>query len=69
MYAEVSSLSKYQGKSFVLRGELSDYVRDDDFEEIKKSFPQAELITLKNAGHWLHVDCLDGFMEELQCSL
>jgi len=69
VYAEVSSLSKYQGKTFVLRGELSDYVNDDDFEEIKKSFPQAELITLENAGHWLHVDCLDDFMKRIKSSL
>lgn len=69
VYAEISSLSKYQGKTVVLRGELSDYVSDIDFEEINKSFPQAELITLKGAGHWLHVDCLDAFMKEIQVSL
>jgi esterase len=69
VYAEISSLSKYQGKTFVLRGELSDYVSDIDFEEINKSFPQAELITLKGAGHWLHVDCLDDFMKRINSSL
>jgi len=39
-----------------IRGGLSDYVTDDDFDEIKEFFPKAELRTIENASHWVHAD-------------
>jgi pimeloyl-ACP methyl ester carboxylesterase len=39
-----------------LRGENSDYLPSSDYKKILKLFPAAEFRTIKNAGHWLHVD-------------
>ncbi len=39
-----------------LRGSESDYLRTGDYEDIKRLFPSAEIIEIKNAGHWLHAD-------------
>jgi len=39
-----------------LKGEYSEYISDDDFGKIRRLFPAAEFITIKNAGHWLHAD-------------
>jgi pimeloyl-ACP methyl ester carboxylesterase len=39
-----------------LRGGESGYIKDTEFEEIKKQFPLAELKTIPNAGHWLHAE-------------
>jgi pimeloyl-ACP methyl ester carboxylesterase len=39
-----------------LKGANSRYILDDDFAEIKRHFPQAELETILNAGHWLHAE-------------
>lgn len=39
-----------------IRGERSSYIKDEDFPAIRKIFPQAEIITLPGAGHWLHAE-------------
>jgi pimeloyl-ACP methyl ester carboxylesterase len=39
-----------------LKGENSDYLPSSDYKKILKLFPAAEFRTVKNAGHWLHVD-------------
>lgn len=46
----------YNGAVLFLRGEKSPYIRDKDFELIKKHFPKAEIETIKNVGHWLHAE-------------
>lgn len=39
-----------------VRGALSNYIQDSDFELIRKLFPYADIETLPNAGHWLHAE-------------
>jgi len=39
-----------------LRGENSDLVEEDDIGLIRQFFPQAEVKTVRNAGHWVQVD-------------
>jgi esterase len=39
-----------------VRGGDSDYIRDEDFREIKEFFPSAEFVTIPDAGHWLHAE-------------
>lgn len=39
-----------------LKGENSDYLLNEDYAEILRIFPAAEIKVIKNAGHWLHVD-------------
>ena len=39
-----------------VRGGNSDYIRDSDWDFIKKLFPLAQLETIENAGHWVHAD-------------
>jgi len=48
-----------------LRGGKSDYIRDEDFGLIKKHFPQAEIRTIPNAGHWVHAENPKVFFEEV----
>jgi len=54
--AEIKAPAPYGGPALFLRGERSDYVRDADLAGIRALFPAAELRTLQDAGHWLHVD-------------
>jgi esterase len=61
---------KYDGPALFLSGETSDYVRPEHREVIKPMFPNARLMTLKGAGHWLHaeeprafVDIVGGWLE------
>lgn len=39
-----------------LKGEKSDYLKENDYEGIRSIFPSVEFITIPSAGHWLHVD-------------
>lgn len=53
----------YEGPTLFIRGETSDYIRDDDLPLIRKNFPQAELVTIDGAGHWVHADAPDAFAD------
>lgn len=47
-----------------IRGGNSKYVLDTDLPEIKKHFPNFELATIPNVGHWLHAENPKLFFEE-----
>jgi esterase len=60
-----------EGKSLTpvlfLRGERSDYILPSDEAEIKKYFPNAEIKTVQDAGHWIHAEKpLEFFNETLK---
>ena len=46
-----------------IRGELSNYILESDFENIRQKFPNAEILTLKNVGHWVHAEAPDEFYQ------
>lgn len=48
-----------------IKGENSDYIDDPDFPAIKKAFPAAEIVTIPNAGHWLHAEQQELFIKNL----
>lgn len=39
-----------------IKGEKSPYIDEDDMFVIRKYFPNAELVTIPKAGHWLHYE-------------
>lgn len=39
-----------------IRGGSSNYILNEDFENIQSHFPDAKLETIPNAGHWLHAE-------------
>lgn len=47
-----------------LRGGNSEYVRDEDFKDIKTLFPNAVLDTIETAGHWLHAEAPEEFYQK-----
>ncbi len=57
----------YAGDVLFLRGAKSNYILDDDVDNIKKQFPKASIKSISNAGHWLHaenpVDFLSNVLE------
>ncbi len=46
-----------------IRGELSDYILDEDIEDLENQFPDMQLVTIENAGHWVHAESPDLFVE------
>ena len=54
----------FDNPTLFIRGGNSKYILDNDFPEIKKHFPNAELITIPNVGHWLHAENPKEFFEK-----
>jgi esterase len=54
---------QFKKPALFLRGDKSDYIQMDDLPVINRLFPDAELVTLKDAGHWVHVDAPEEFSE------
>lgn len=48
--------SAYYRPTLFVSGKHSDYIRPEYRPAIRKLFPAARFVTVKNAGHWLHVD-------------
>jgi len=58
----VCASAHYDKPSLFIRGERSDYVRDDDIEQIKTHFTKAQFASLPTA-HWVHADQPQAFSE------
>ena len=50
-------------ETLFIRGGLSNYILDEDVELIQNQFPNSELITIDDAGHWVHADAGETFIE------
>jgi len=50
-------------ESLFIRGGLSNYILDDDIDEIQNQFPNSKLITIDGAGHWVHAEDSEAFLE------
>jgi len=46
-----------------IRGELSNYILDQDIDHIEELFPDSQLITIEGAGHWVHAEAPEEFMD------
>src|SRR6218665_382628 len=45
-----------------IRGGKSNYIVDEDIESIEEKYPDMQLVTIDNAGHWVHAEAPDIFM-------
>ena len=54
----------FEKPTLFIRGANSKYILDSDLPEIKSHFPKFELVTIPNAGHWLHAENPKLFFEE-----
>ncbi len=59
----------YEGATLFLRGGLSDYILEDDEEQIGHYFPNYELQTVENAGHWVHAEAPDALFAAVRTFL
>lgn len=52
----------FKGPSLFIRGKRSNYVKDEDREEIKRLFPNSSLITMET-GHWVQAEKPQEFVD------
>ena len=59
-FPDSSHLPAYRGKALFIAGADSNYVKEQD---IARLFPDAGLVRIANAGHWLHVQQPENFIK------
>lgn len=59
----LAETARFEGETLFLRGGRSGYITPEDELHITLHFPKAELITIPNAGHWLHAENPKAFFE------
>lgn len=60
---------RYDGPVLFVLGGRSRYVRPEHRPAIAAHFPRARLVTLKDAGHWVHADAPKPFVDTLAAAL
>lgn len=45
-----------------IRGERSGYIRDEKIPEIEELFPDSTFVTIEGAGHWVHAERPEAFV-------
>lgn len=55
--------AKFNKDTLFLRGDKSEYIGVQDEALIKSHFPEASIVTIANAGHWLHAENPQGFYD------
>ncbi len=48
-----------------IRGELSNYILDDDFASLENQFLDSLFVTIEGAGHWVHAEAPEEFLDAL----
>lgn len=55
----------FEGPTLFLSGSESEYVTENDRPGILESFPEATFEVIQGAGHWLHADKPDEFLQQV----
>jgi len=57
------TLTQFEGETLFLKGENSGYITESDINLINAHFSKATVVTVKNAGHWLHAENPNDFYD------
>ncbi len=55
----------FEGDSLFIRGALSKYIKDEDEATIREYFPNARIVSIPDAGHWVHADAPRALFDEV----
>lgn len=61
--AAVPEDALWEHPTLLVRGAKSDYVQADDEALIKRIFPAARMVTIEDAGHWVHAEQPEALLE------
>ncbi len=59
----LSENDAFSKPTLFIRGGKSDYILNEDFENLKKHFPNSSIETIPDVGHWLHAENPEMFYE------
>lgn len=61
----IHSTVPFTGQTLFIKGGRSNYINPSNYSEITSLFPKHELTEIKEAGHWVHADKPNEFVEEV----
>ncbi|MDX5443151.1 MAG: alpha/beta fold hydrolase [Hymenobacteraceae bacterium] len=62
--AAIESDTPFRNPALFIRGAKSKYIKlEDQYEYIEHLFPNVEIETIQNAGHWVHAEAPDALYE------
>lgn len=59
----------FPGDTLFVRGGRSDYILDSDWPHMHACFPNAKLLTIPGAGHWVHADAPEALFVAVEAFL
>ena len=63
VFEGIESKNLFAKPTLFIRGGNSDYVKYEDFDQIYRNFPRADIKTIEGTGHWLHAEKPGEFYE------
>lgn len=61
----IADRARFDGPALFVSGGRSEYLRSGDRTSIRRLFPRADFVEVEKAGHWVHADAPDRFVEIL----
>ncbi|XP_023234446.1 uncharacterized protein LOC111634005 [Centruroides sculpturatus] len=52
----------FYGDVLVIHG-IANYVLQEDYEQLRKQFPNVKIFFLENCAHWIHLDKTEKMLE------
>jgi pimeloyl-ACP methyl ester carboxylesterase len=62
----ITSQRPFEKPTLFIRGERSNYIRDQDLPLIEKLFPRVEHRKIAGAGHWVHAEAPEAFLRTVR---
>lgn len=59
----LSNQARFDKETLFLKGDRSEYIGDEDENIIQNHFPNVQIKTISNAGHWLHAENPEDFFD------
>ncbi len=64
--ADVEKEQAYEGPALFIRGGRSNYIDPTQFDQVQEYFSEAQLVSIPEAGHWVHADQPDQLLTAVQ---
>ena len=63
LFDGIDTITKFEKPTLFVKGGASDYILLEDYGQIRYNFPNAEIITIADASHWIHVESPERFYQ------
>ncbi len=63
MFDAIDTIVKFEKPTLFIKGGASDYILLEDFPKIRYNFPNADIVTIAGASHWVHVEAMEVFYQ------